>query len=737
MLFHKIKKLWVMPREEILFRIRERQLEKKEQRHHQSGSDQLSDADFLRTCCGLSSGENTNQVLFEQFWSKERDRFFTECFQKENRINDIKTHLNPPLWLDEADRICNGKLTLLGCETRLAENKGWHQDPLEGCEWPRVFYKDVTKSKPSPTVDIKYVWEMNRHQYLIVLGKAYWFTGDEKYAEKAFSIITSWIEDNPYHSGVNWTSSLELAVRSLSWIWTYFLCRDAACLTPEFHFRLLKSIYEHGLHMSQHLSYYSSPYNHLIGEAAGLHVIGSLFSPLKDGQKWESLGWSILENQVHKQFFEDGLCVEQATFYHHFTLGFYVQSALLRRVNNKAVSADVLSAVEKAFEVSMGMTRPDGALPAIGDIDNARSLYFSPKHSWDFRGMLSLGAALFQRPDFKRQSSGVSEELLWLSDDAMLAGFKKIEAAAPKGQAREFQDSGYYVMRNHWEKNGHYLCFDCGEIAAGLHEGGVPSAAHGHADALSFELSAYGKNILAEGGFYTYFGELAWHRYFREEAAHNTVQIGAHRQAEYCGRLTWKSVRNPQLNFWRCIKETQSVSGSVFYAKNVMHRRDIVFMASRFWVLLDQITSDGRGESATAYFHFDANVSLEIDRDRQQIKATNGDSGLLMQYFGDYNVDAQKGKPGPEGGWQASGYGDKTPVWVLSFELPLNRNPVLFPMLLLPWKAGETAFHLKSYDLDLLADEVLEIDFSYNMKDYVATCQAGSDLDVHFKNEEQ
>ena len=718
-----------MPKEEVFFRIAERRLEKREYAHYLSGKNQISDEHFIRECCGLHSQNNAAHVLFNDFWSGERGRFFTEASSKESRAALIKKHLNTQDWLLEADGICEGHLCLLGHDVLLAQAGQWHKDPIEGCEWPRIFYNQVHKTKPSETVDIKYIWEMNRHQYLIVLAKAYWICGDEKYAKKVCEIILSWISDNPYHSGVNWTSSLELAVRSISWIWAYFFCAGSRHMDSAFHLMLLKSLYEHGLHIEHHLSYYSSPYNHLIGEAAGLHMIGSLFSQLQSGHSWEQLGWSILEEKIDQQFFPDGMCVEQATFYHHFTLGFYLQAVLLRNNNNKPLSEKVLSVVEKALGVSMHLTQPNGTLPAIGDVDNARSLYFNAEHSWDFRGFLSLGAVLFNRPDFKHKSSGYCEELLWLCDDTALANFEVMNSTPPLETSKAFSSSGYYVMRTAWDKDSHYLCFDCGVMAAGLHEGDVPSAAHGHADALSFELSVFGKPMLVEGGFNTYFGPLAWHRHFREEAAHNTIKMGAHKQAEYCGRLTWKSVINPKLRHWREEDNLQSVCGEVVYDNKTCHQREILFVAPRFWVLSDRLKSDRQNEKATAYFHFDASVALEIDRDKKQIVANNGDAGLLIQYFEDYEVLARRGEEGmgPEAGWQAEGYGHKKPTWVLSFVIPLSQKTVLFPLLFLPWKGIKPIFSFKEAEsVPTNTENLYHTAFSFDQQDYEVSFRTNS-----------
>ncbi len=369
--------------------------------------------------------------------------------------------------------------------------------------------------------------------------------------------------------------------------------------------------------------------------------------------------------------------------------------------------------IEKALNVSMHLTQPDGKLPTIGDIDNARSLYFNMEHSWDFRGFLSLGATLFSRSDFKRQSSRFSEELLWLSDEISLKNFEEMESTLPSETSKALSSSGYYLMRDTWKKDGHFLCFDCGVMAAGLHENGVPSAAHGHADALSFELSVFGKPILVEGGFNTYFGPLAWHRHFREEAAHNTIKMGIHNQAEYCGRLTWKSVINPKLHHWRQKNNLQTVCGEIVYNNETSHRREMLYVSSKFWVLSDHLKSAGQNEQAIAYFHFDASVHLEVDREKKQIIASNEGAGLLIQYFEDYEIEAQRGEEGmgPEAGWQAVGYGHKKPTWVLSFIIPLTKKVILFPLLLFPWK--------KNRPLDLNWNELYSATFSFDEQDYV------------------
>jgi hypothetical protein len=84
---------------------------------------------------------------------------------------------------------------------------------------PSIDYRDFRE-----TGDAKVVWEPNRHHHLVVLGRAWRLTGDEKFAQSAVAQIESWIEQCPYGLGMNWRSPLELAIRMINWTWSSPRC---------------------------------------------------------------------------------------------------------------------------------------------------------------------------------------------------------------------------------------------------------------------------------------------------------------------------------------------------------------------------------------------------------------------------------------------------------------------------------------------------------------------------------
>src|SRR5437762_5063470 len=233
--------------------------------------------------------------------------------------------------------------------------------------------------------------------------------------------------------------------------------------------------------LHRHLELYASPFNHLVGEATVLYLLGVLFPEFKESLAWRRRGRQVLEERLSQQFHADGGSVEQATLYHHATLGFYLLAALVGRANREEFSSDVWNAIERGIEFSMFLVQPDGFLPVIGDTDDARPIQFERKPLFDFRAYQAVGAVLFNRGDFKTVAGRFHEDALWLVGRDGLAEFDRLEAVPPSRTSVAMKASGYFLLRSDWSSKADYVCFDCGEQAGGLRTDDVPSAAHGHA----------------------------------------------------------------------------------------------------------------------------------------------------------------------------------------------------------------------------------------------------------------
>src|SRR5207253_6013962 len=132
--------------------------------------------------------------------------------------------------VQQAGFLCEHRVNLLAFrDVALGGDIDWHRDPVTGFQWPRRYWAEYDAVNAAPS-DSKVIHELNRHQHLPRLAKAFFLTGDERYAREAVAQIETWIAQNPRWGTVNWQSSLELAIRSISWMWTIFLLLPAESL---------------------------------------------------------------------------------------------------------------------------------------------------------------------------------------------------------------------------------------------------------------------------------------------------------------------------------------------------------------------------------------------------------------------------------------------------------------------------------------------------------------------------
>ena len=132
-----------------------------------------------------------------------------------------------PSWVDravaQADAIRRHEVEILGFgRVDLGDEIHWHCDPVTSLAWERRFWADYDPVHDPHGRDSKIVHELNRHQHLPKLAKAYLWTGDERYAEEAVGQLLRWMAQNPPGVGINWQSSLEIAIRAISWMWAAF-----------------------------------------------------------------------------------------------------------------------------------------------------------------------------------------------------------------------------------------------------------------------------------------------------------------------------------------------------------------------------------------------------------------------------------------------------------------------------------------------------------------------------------
>src|SRR5579871_5570811 len=488
-----------------------------------------------------------------------------------------------------ADQICQHRFDLLGYkDLDYGAEIDWHCDRVHGIRAPRKPWYRLKYLEFSEVGDSKVTWELNRHQHLVTLAKAFRLTNNPKYAEELFRQWHHWHAENPYPIGINWASSLEVALRSISWLWVYFLLADSPVLHSGFRSDWLRSLAVSGRPIERYLSTYFSPNTHLLGEAVALFFIGTLCPEIPPARTWQRRGWEIVQAQAKRQVRSDGLHFEQSTYYHVYALDFFLHTAVLASLNQIPIPSEFDRAILRMLEILAALARV-GPVPRFGDDDGGRLFDPSRNQPAHLLDPLATGAVLFGRGDFKVLAHGPREETLWLLGQSGLDEFERLPSTLPKKDSVAFQESGLYVLSNG----------DCErQIVVDAGPQGADTAGHGHADALSVVASRGGRELLIDSGTFQYVGKDSERDRFRGTRAHNTLLVDGRDQVKPRGPFGWQRLPRIQAEGWivgKCFDLfVGSHDGYSVLPSPAVHRRFVFSLHSEFWLVRDLVQGFGK-----------------------------------------------------------------------------------------------------------------------------------------------
>lgn len=611
---------------------------------------------------GLASP--TAESLLAHFRARTAPRFFAAFDDSQaTRLALRERFAGQSDAVERARRVAEGRFRLLGFDDlTFGDPVDWHLEPVAGRRAPLVHWSRINYLDPRVAGDKKITWELNRHQHFQTLGRAYWLTGDELFAETFAAHLSSWMDANPPKLGINWASSLEVAFRSMAWLWALHLFKDSPRLTPALYLRALKFLHLHARHLETYLSTYFSPNTHLTGEALGLFHLGALLPELRRAARWRDLGASILVAELGRQVRPDGTYFEQTTYYQRYTADFYTHFLLLARANRYALDPRVERGLVAMAEYLMCVTRPDGRAPLFGDDDGGRLALLDDSERDDFRPVLSTAAALFARPDFKFVAGRASEETLWLAGAEGLAAFDQLGACPPSEGSRAFPDGGFYVMRDGWSPDSNFLMLDCGPH-------GADNCGHAHADALSFELSARGRAAVVDPGTYTYSGDAAARDEFRSSPAHNALSVDGESSSAPAGPFSWASIARARTKTWTTHPRFDYFEGGHGgYARlspAAEVSRAVLFLKGDYFIIRDRVTAPrGARHACALHFHLAPGAAPTIeDACALRVRAGGGGESLL-----DLFAFGREGRWRERQGWVSRCYGAREAARVVAYE---------------------------------------------------------------------
>lgn len=388
----------------------------------------------------------------------------------------------------------------------------WRRDYPNGKTSGLAWFKRIPYLDFERVGDHKNIWELNRHQHLVVLARQ----GGDDCIREIERELQSWLEQNPFLRGMNWASALEVAFRALSWMWIDQLVGSR--FESSFRERFWNGLYRHGLYLEHNLSTYFSPNTHLLGEAVALHALGVVYPNFP--ARWKREGARIVAGQLTAQVQEDGSHFEQSTYYHVYALDMFRLHSQL--ADDGESYRDTLRKMTEYLAALMGEA---GSLPFFGDDDGGR--LFHPYGARDKFGCASVAS----------------------------------------GGSRLFSDSGIAVIVSEPRPpgSGLHILADVGPFGAG-------GAGHSHSDTLSFTMRLGDQEILIDPGTFTYVADPKWRDWFRGSSAHNTIRINGLDQADLAGPFRWENKPAVRVREWSATNDRVVLDAECSY-RGFTHRR--------------------------------------------------------------------------------------------------------------------------------------------------------------------
>jgi hypothetical protein len=521
-------------------------------------------------------------------------------------------------------------------------------------KWPQSHSTLVNYRPGNPYGDIRLNWELNRLQFLPAMAE-----NDERLAK---SILSDWLEKNPYLHGPAYISSMEVALRWLSIYWAVCLFKQP--LSQDLKKSIIGLAITSGEFIERHLSTHSSGGNHLIAEAVGLFWIGKAFNESKRGERWISKTRKILSEQVPKQINQDGTNKEQSFWYLGFVLDLLFHYLLLEE--KKMVPKQVWDRIEKAVDYIHEVTALDGSFPDYGDRDDGFAFRLDSGYKDSpFPGLLNMGALFFRRRKWLRNNYLSKQRLNFWANYSSCQNENITKTSVPiayhKPLLKTFSKGGITLIR--WSKGK--LIFRHARL--GLDN----TCGHGHADALSVILSWKDTPVLIDTGSGQYNGEPRIRNFFRSTLAHNTVEIGGRDQAKMVGPFLWQKSYETFLEKIEDVPVVMVQASHTGYKERfgIVHSRKIEWPAQDRIKISDKFMGSSK-EKARGAFHI--GPCKRLVQLNNLVKAYFNGFTLVINFPEAFTIEEFYGSVDPFMGWRSSIYGAWEPIHSIVFSFMIT-----------------------------------------------------------------
>ncbi|MCC5931660.1 MAG: heparinase II/III family protein [Cyclobacteriaceae bacterium] len=510
---------------------------------------------------------------------------------------------------------------------------------------PRDENGNLIWSHQGPEHDIEWAWALNRHYPINYLYSHYVETGNPEYATYIDSFVKDWVIKSWPYPGVKSSTAmwrgLEVSFRVKLWADLFFGLAEKDLLSEATRLLILSSLPDH----AHYARTFHAQNNWLTMEISGLATVAAFWPEFAEADEWLNYAKEVMVESMKDQVYPDGVQTELTSSYHYVSLHNFKLFYDICQKAGVELPEYYTRTMEDMWSYLAYTIRPDGFGLLNNDADRINN-----------KRLIEKALESYDRPDWD-----------------FIVNHGKSGTTPETGPSVFYPWAGHLISRSGFDEDAHWSFFDMGPWGSG----------HQHNDKMHISISAYGRDLLVDGGRFAYRGAVAekFRKYALGSESHNVLMIDGKGQAP--GPTHAKKPTdpgdfqiNPDFDY-----ATASFDAFKDLEGDATHTRTFHYQRGGFWIVVDHITTD-RPRTITALWHFHPENVVHSDGKKVFTQNHKGNLWVTPLDESDWKVEIVKGQEEPViQGWYSEVYnkyepnetaiysvdieGDATFVWLL------------------------------------------------------------------------
>ncbi|MFT4094608.1 MAG: heparinase II/III family protein [Niabella sp.] len=498
-----------------------------------------------------------------------------------------------------------------------------------------------------PVKDNEVRWQLHRVKWWQTMALAYRSTGNEQYTKEWMSQFADWAKKNPLglskdNDRFAWRP-LEVSDRIQNLVPEFSIFVNSLNFTPGFLMLFLNSYHQQTQYLSANFAELG---NHRLFEAQRTLFAGVSFPEFTDAAEWRKHSIEVLNTEIKKQIYPDGVQFELSPAYHAASIDIFLKAyrAAQKAGLEKEFPASYAQTVEKMVMAFINITFPNYNQPMFGDSWIVEKQFrLKQFQSW---------AEMFPKNAF----------IKYFATDGK-------EGKKPDWLSNGLTTAGFYTFRNGWDSSATIMVL----------KASPPGEFHAQPDNGTFELWVNGRNFTPDAGVYVYSGDSAIQKmrdWYRQTRIHSTLTLNNENMV----------ITKAQLQKWQTGNKLDLLTYTNPSYKDLRHQRSVLFIDQKYFLIIDRVTGAAKGTLGT-HFQLKEDSKPVIDKAYNKVHTTYADgNNLLVQ-----NLNKDKVTMAEEEGKVSYFYMKEQKRPAFAFEKDkTNQHPQTFITILYPFK-GEKA----------------------------------------------